>query len=177
RPLGGCPSPQPDNAQTTDSLRPEPRRAGAPNFDAGASKCGSCPPLESSGGWRRLGLAEPGLFRARLALDEGGGQNELVPGLEKAAFVVGLEAALAQDVVGAGIIVDDEGAAAGIADGQAVELIAGALAAGSQRPALGAAHGGLGHEDAVAAAVADGETVKGVVAGLAHEDAEVVVGQ
>src|SRR5208283_2757738 len=81
------------------------------------------------------------------------------------------------DIVGTGGVVDAEGGVAAIAGDQVGEGVVDTLSPRDQLPAASGRLLGLRHEDAVLAAVANGDVVKPVVTAVAHEYAQVIGGQ
>ena len=81
------------------------------------------------------------------------------------------------DIVGAGGVVHPKAGSAAIAGHQVGEGIVCALGPGNGLPAAPGRFLGMRHENSVLMAATDGNVVKPVVTTLAHEDAQVVVGQ
>ena len=81
------------------------------------------------------------------------------------------------DVVGAGGVVDLKGLPAAIMDDQALKIVADALGVGTEPPAFGGGNGGLGHVNSIVMTLGNGQPLKRIVPGVAHENTQIVARQ
>lgn len=98
-------------------------------------------------------------------------------GLAQTTLNVAKETGPKNGVVGAGGVVDLKSFPAAIIDGQALKFVADALGVGTELPAFGGGNGGLGHENSIVMTLGNGQSLKRIVPGVAHENTQIVARQ
>ena len=89
-----------------------------------------------------------------------------IAGRNQTAFEIVEESGVGNDVVGARGVIYQESFATGVGDRETGECVAGAGGSGRELPAGFGGGGRLGHENSVIPALADGDVLKGIVAGI-----------
>jgi len=103
--------------------------------------------------------------------------QEIGYNLGKSALGVFEKFAADENIIGAANVIDSESAAATMRDDQFLESIAGAGASGQKLPTGRCAESGFGHENAMMMTLLNCHSVKNIVAGLAHKNAQIIIRQ